>query len=82
MARSVYRATDGRETDVLIKADAGSLLVENKVESPFQVDQPASYQQEVLRLRETGNDAWAVLVCPARHTATCGAPAVRSLMHR
>lgn len=61
--RSAWR-TGGRETDVLITGSGGMLLVEDKIDAPFQPLQPESYREEVVRLRDEGVSAWAVLVCP------------------
>jgi hypothetical protein len=69
VVRSATRTTDGRETDVLIDADAGVLLVENKLDADFQPDQPLSYQREVARLRAAGHRAWSVLVRPRRSSS-------------
>lgn len=62
--RSASRGS--RETDIRIDTTEGVLLVENKIDARFQMDQQRSYELEVERLRESGTPAWAVVVYPVR----------------
>lgn len=63
-SRSTSRCGGTRETDVEVRWDGGSLLIEDKIWSSFTPGQPASYTQEVLERRQH-SDCAAVLVCPA-----------------
>jgi hypothetical protein len=65
-SRSTSRCGGTRETDVEIRWDDGSLLIEDKISASFTPGQPASYTQEVLDRRRVGEACAAVLVCPAR----------------
>lgn len=72
---SSLRCAGTRETDVEIRWPGGALLIEDKIDAAFTLEQPASYRVEVEERRKSGEDVRSVLVCPARRRVALEAEA-------
>ncbi|PDT73058.1 PD-(D/E)XK nuclease family protein [Bradyrhizobium sp. C9] len=60
------------ETDLLarfiVDGKSGVLLIENKIDAAFQPTQPERYRARATELAGTGQEAYCVLIAPAKYT--------------